>query len=295
MARVGPRGEERPAVVIDDGTAVDVSAQVSDFDAQFFARGGLGELAGILGRDDLPRLDLAGIRVGPPIARPFKIVGIGLNYEDHARESGKEIPTEPVVFMKASNSLSGPYDDILLPPNAGKVDWEVELGVVVCTEARYLADEASAGEAIAGYCVAHDVSERSWQLERGGQWVKGKSAETFCPVGPWLVTPDEIPDIGNLGLRLSVNGVVRQSGHTSKLIFSPQHIVWYLSQMMVLEPGDLILTGTPPVSVWPSGAFSRRVTWWSSPSRVSVRSEPDADPPTVVSGSPRKGPMRRRS
>jgi 2,4-diketo-3-deoxy-L-fuconate hydrolase len=255
LARVGPKGEERPIVVTDDGTAVDVSSHVSDFDAHFLERGGLRELAGILGRDDLPRLDLAGLRVGAPIARPFKIVGIGLNYEDHARESGMEIPTEPVVFMKAPNSLSGPYDDILLPPDAGKVDWEVELGVVVGTEARYLADEASAAAAIAGYCVAHDVSERSWQLERGGQWVKGKSAETFCPVGPWLVTPDEIPDIGDLELRLSVNGVVRQSGHTSKLIFSPQHIVWYLSQMMVLEPGDLVLTGTPPGVGLATGSF----------------------------------------
>lgn len=255
LARVGPRGEERPAVLTSDHTAVDVSRHVPEFDGGFFASGGLSALADLLEDDDLPLIDLDGLRLGSPVARPFKIVGIGLNYEDHARESGMEIPTEPVVFMKAPNSLSGPYDDILLPPDAGKVDWEVELGVVVGTEARYLADEARAGEAIAGYCVAHDVSERSWQLERGGQWVKGKSAETFCPLGPWLVTPDEIPDVMDLDLTLSVNGRLRQSGNTSKLIFTPEHIVWYLSQMMVLEPGDLVLTGTPPGVGLASGTF----------------------------------------
>lgn len=255
LVRVGPRGKERPAVLTSDHTAVDVSGHVPEFDGGFFARGGLSAMAGLLEDDDLPFFDLEGLRLGSPVARPFKIVGIGLNYEDHARESGMDIPAEPVVFMKATNSLSGPYDDILLPPGSDKVDWEVELGVVIGAEARHLADEFEAAEAIAGFCIAHDVSERSWQLERGGQWVKGKSAETFCPLGPWLVTPDEIPDLMNLDLTLSVNGRVRQSGNTSKLIFTPRHIVWYLSQMMALEPGDVILTGTPPGVGLATGSF----------------------------------------
>lgn len=255
LIRVGPPGSERPAVLTGDHTAVDVSGHVSDFDPGFFERDGLAELSDILEDDALPHFDPEEVRLGPPVARPFKIIGIGLNYEDHARESGMEIPTEPVLFMKASNSLSGPYDDILLPPGAAKVDWEVELGVVMGATARYLGDESEAEETIAGFCVANDVSERSWQLERGGQWVKGKSAETFCPLGPWLVTPDGIPDLTDLELTLSVNGQIRQSGNTSKLIFTPWYIVWYLSQVMVLAPGDLILTGTPSGVGLASGTF----------------------------------------
>jgi 2-keto-4-pentenoate hydratase/2-oxohepta-3-ene-1,7-dioic acid hydratase in catechol pathway len=251
---VGPRGEERPAVLTSDDAALDVSRHVADFDSDFFAAGGLVLLSEVL-EEDLPLLDLGGLRLGSPIARPHKIIGIGLNYEDHAREAGMEIPAEPVLFMKATNSLSGPYDDILLPPGSAKVDWEVELGVVMGQGARYLSDDAEAEKAIAGFCVAHDVSERSWQLERGGQWVKGKSAETFCPLGPWLVTPEEISDVMNLDLALSVNGSLRQSGNTSNLIFSPRHLVWYLSQMMVLEPGDVIITGTPPGVGLASGTF----------------------------------------
>lgn len=246
LLRVGEPGREKPAVLLADGRAADVSAVVRDYDGAFFEQGGLGRLRELVGRGDLPILELRGKRVGAPIARPWKVIGIGLNYADHAKESGQPIPSEPVVFMKASNAVVGPYDDVLLPRGSTKVDWEVELGVVIGRTARYLPDEASAGEYIAGYCVSNDVSERAFQLERGGLWDKGKSCETFNPLGPWLVTPDEVPDPQNLGLWLDVNGERRQTGNTRTMIFGVKHLVWYLSQFMVLEPGDVITTGTPP-------------------------------------------------
>ena len=245
LVRFGPPGEERPGVLGDDETIADITPLVDDLGPDTLD--GLDELAAAVGTaSGLRSVGLEGVRLGPPIARPHKILGIGLNYADHAEEAGMEVPAEPVVFSKASSSLSGPHDDILLPPGAEKVDWEVELGVVIGMLSRYLPDEAAAGEAIAGYTIANDVSERSYQLERGGQWIKGKSADSFSPIGPWLVTTEDVKDVSDLELICRVNGVARQSGSTATMIFSPRHIVWYLSQMMTLEPGDLILTGTPP-------------------------------------------------
>jgi 2-keto-4-pentenoate hydratase/2-oxohepta-3-ene-1,7-dioic acid hydratase in catechol pathway len=246
LLRLGAPGQERPCVLRDDGTTIDVSALVGDYDGAFLASDGHVRLAEeVASATDLPAVDLEAERVGPCIARPPKIVCIGLNYVDHAQESGQDVPTEPVVFYKASNTVVGPYDDVHIPRGSTKTDWEVELGVVIGREARYLEDEAAALDAVAGYTVSHDVSEREFQLERGGQWVKGKSCETFNPLGPWLVTPDEVADPQALSLSLSVNGEVMQDGSTADMIFSVAHVVWYLSQFMVLEPGDLINTGTP--------------------------------------------------
>ena len=179
------------------------------------------------------------------ISRPEKVICVGLNYRDHAIETGSAIPKESILFMKAPNCVVGPNDEILVPRNSTQTDWEVELGVIIGKRARYLASPDESRDVIAGYCLSHDVSEREFQLERGGQWDKGKSCETFNPLGPWLVTADEIDDPQNLGLRLSVNGITRQNGSTSDMIFDVNYIVWYISHFMVLEPGDLINTGTP--------------------------------------------------
>jgi len=247
LLRVGAPGSERPCVLLPDGTPVDVSAHVEDFGPDFFATGGLDRLRAVVADGaDLPRVDLAGQRTGPCVARPHKVICIGLNYSDHAAESGMPIPAEPIVFFKATNSVVGPDDDVLIPRRSEKTDWEVELAVVIGAPGRYLEDEQAALATVAGYAVANDVSEREFQLERGGQWVKGKSCETFNPMGPWLVTADEVPDPQALAMRLDVNGERRQTGSTSTMIFSVAHVVWYLSQFMVLEPGDVINTGTPP-------------------------------------------------
>ncbi|MBS3940744.1 MAG: fumarylacetoacetate hydrolase family protein [Actinobacteria bacterium] len=246
LMRVGPVGDERPAVLGENGTLYDAGEVAPhDFGPRFFGDGGLQRLADAVARGTLPRLEGEGARRGAPIARPGKVVCIGLNYADHAAESGMALPDEPVVFFKAPNTVVGPDDEVLLPIGGEKTDWEVELGVVIGAEARYLADEAAAEAVIAGYCVSNDVSERAFQLERGGQWVKGKSCETFNPLGPWLVTPDEIGDLDALGMRLDVNGERMQDGTTATMAFKVPHLVWYLSQFMVLEPGDLINTGTP--------------------------------------------------
>lgn len=246
LLRYGDSGQERPAVLADDGTVHDASdVAPEDYGPASFAGDGLDQVRAALDAGSLPSVDLEGQRVGSPIGRPGKVICIGLNYADHAEESGMALPSEPVVFFKASNTVVGPTDDVLLPVGGVKTDWEVELGVVVGSTARYLHDEAAAMAAIAGYCVSNDVSERALQLERGGQWVKGKSCETFNPLGPWLVTADEITDIGALGLWLDVNGERMQDGTTKSMVFSPAYLVWYLSQLMVLEPGDLINTGTP--------------------------------------------------
>jgi 2-keto-4-pentenoate hydratase/2-oxohepta-3-ene-1,7-dioic acid hydratase in catechol pathway len=248
LMRLGAPGREKPVVRIDDETYVDVSDVVRDFDESFFAAGGAALLAdtvterrgsGAVGR-------FAGERIGAPIARPHQILCIGLNYSDHAAETGQAVPAEPILFNKAPNTLVGPDDDVLIPRGSTKPDWEVELGVVIGRRCRYLADEQEAAEAIAGYVVVNDVSERAFQMERGGQWVKGKSAETFNPCGPWLVTPDEIDDVQGLDMWLDVNGVRRQTGSTKTMLFGVTYLVHYLSQFMVLEPGDLINTGTPP-------------------------------------------------
>jgi 2-keto-4-pentenoate hydratase/2-oxohepta-3-ene-1,7-dioic acid hydratase in catechol pathway len=247
LVRFGAVGEERPGV-LSDGHVLDVTDLVGDFDAAFFARDGVEWLrAALAGPADLPtQPEEAVTRWGPPIARPGKVVCIGLNYADHAAESRMEAPTEPVVFFKAPSTVVGPYDDVLIPVGGTKTDWEVELGVVIGATARYLESSEAARSVIAGYCTSHDVSERHFQLERGGQWVKGKSCETFNPLGPWLVTEDEVPDPQDLTLDLSVNGDPRQHGSTADMIFPVLEVVRYLSQFMVLEPGDLINTGTPP-------------------------------------------------
>lgn len=245
LLRVGEFRKEKPAVLLGDGRVVDVSSKVRDFDGAFFEDGGLEKLRAIV-KDDLPSIDLKGKRIGSPVARPYKVLGIGLNYADHAKESGMPIPPEPVVFTKASNTVVGPYDTVLIPRGSRKTDWEVELGVVIGKTARYLPDKESALSVVAGYCISNDVSEREFQLERGGSWDKGKSCETFNPLGPWLVTTDEIPDPQVLGLTLDVNGVRRQTGSTKTMVFNVKHLVWYLSQFMVLEAGDVITTGTPP-------------------------------------------------
>ncbi|HLY10240.1 MAG TPA: fumarylacetoacetate hydrolase family protein [Planctomycetota bacterium] len=245
LLRVGEPGREKPAVLMANGKVVDVSAHVPDYNGAFFEGGGLERLKTLVG-GKLPEIDLAGKRLGAPISRPWKVIGIGLNYADHAKESNMPIPPEPVVFTKASNTVIGPHDPVLIPRNSRKTDWEVELGVVIGKTARYLADKASALSCVAGYCISNDVSEREFQMERGGSWDKGKGCETFNPLGPWLVTTDEIPDPQTLGLTLDVNGVRRQTGNTKTMIFGVSHIVWYLSQFMVLEAGDVITTGTPP-------------------------------------------------
>ncbi len=247
LVRFGAVGRERPGVLRGD-EVVDVTDVVGDFDAAFFAAGGLRSLGGqIDGRTDLPVHPAASIsRWGAPIARPGKVVCIGLNYAVHAQESGMALPDEPVVFFKAPSTVVGPDDDVLIPVGGTKTDWEVELGVVIGATGRYLDSEQDAARIIAGYCVSHDVSERHFQLERGGQWVKGKSCETFNPLGPWLVTADEVPDPQRLDLHLAVNGQTRQEGSTESMIFPVLEVVRYLSQFMVLEPGDLINTGTPP-------------------------------------------------
>jgi 2-keto-4-pentenoate hydratase/2-oxohepta-3-ene-1,7-dioic acid hydratase in catechol pathway len=245
LLRVGEFRKERPAVLLGDGRVVDVSSKVRDYDSAFFEDGGLEKLTGIV-KLDLPSIDLRGKRLGAPIARPYKVLGIGLNYADHAKESNMPIPPEPVVFTKASNTVVGPNDAVLIPRGSRKTDWEVELGVVIGKTARYLPDKDSALSCVAGYCISNDVSEREFQLERQGTWDKGKSCETFNPLGPWLVTVDEIPDPQTLGLSLEVNGVRRQTGNTRTMIYGVKHLVWYLSQFLVLEAGDVITTGTPP-------------------------------------------------
>jgi 2,4-didehydro-3-deoxy-L-rhamnonate hydrolase len=247
LMRIGPAGAERPVVRIDDDSYVDVSDTITDYDEAFFA-GGLESLRSLVTdriRDGAVHR-FAGERIGAPIARPHQILCIGLNYSDHAAESGQDVPAEPILFTKSPNTLVGPDDDIRMPRGSTKLDWEVELGIVIGRRTSYLDSEQEAAAAIAGYVVANDVSERAFQLERSGQWAKGKSAETFNPAGPWLVTPDEVTDVLSLGMWLDVNGQRRQTGSTSTMIFSPTFIVHHLSQFMVLEPGDLINTGTPP-------------------------------------------------
>jgi 2-keto-4-pentenoate hydratase/2-oxohepta-3-ene-1,7-dioic acid hydratase in catechol pathway len=221
---------------------------VDDFDEAFFGDGGLDRIRPVVAaRAAAGRVSaFAGERVGAPVARPHQILGIGLNYRDHAAETGQPVPEEPILFTKSPNTLIGPYDDVRIPRGSTKPDWEVELGIVIGRRSSYLDSVADARAAIAGFVVVNDVSERAFQIERGGQWVKGKSAETFNPAGPWLVTPDEIDDVLALDLWLDVNGARRQTGNTRTMIFDPYVIVHYLSQFLVLEPGDLVNTGTPP-------------------------------------------------
>ena len=246
LTRFGDRGEEKPGLVLNDGTRVDVSAAVTDYNEEFFGTGGLERLRRWVENNsgDLRRVD-SSVRLGAPICRPSKIVCIGLNYRDHAAETGQEVPTEPVIFLKATSSLSGPNDQVVIPLGSTKLDWEVELAFVIGREARYVA-KRDALDHIAGYVLHNDYSERAFQLERGGQWVKGKSADTFAPLGPFLATRDEIPDPGHLDLWLTVNGATRQKSNTEQMVFGVSDLVSYVSQFMTLLPGDVISTGTPP-------------------------------------------------
>ena len=242
--RRGLPGQEVPAVLVDS-TVFDLRSLTADIDGSFFSMGGIPRVQAALASGELAPLPDQSARVGPPIAPPTKIVCVGLNYSDHAAESGMAIPSEPVIFMKDPSTIVGAFDQVPIPKNSVKTDWEVELGVVIGRTARYLDSPEEADAFIAGYVLSHDVSEREFQIERGGQWDKGKSCEAFNPLGPWLATRDEIDDPQNLGMRLNVNGVMRQHGNTSKMVFGVHHVVWYLSQFMVLRPGDLINTGTP--------------------------------------------------
>ena len=245
LLRVGPPGSEVPAVRAEDGRVFALSGLTRDIDGAFLGSGGIQRVRAALERDALPLLDIEHLRVGAPVARPGKVVCVGLNYRDHAEETGAEVPARPVIFMKDPSTVVGPYDQVLIPRGSVKTDWEVELAVVIGREARYLVDPADAARHIAGYAISNDVSEREFQLEYSAQWDLGKSCETFNPLGPYLVTADEVPDPGKLALRLSVGAVARQDGNTENLIFSVPHLIWYLSRHMVLEPGDVINTGTP--------------------------------------------------
>ena len=242
--RLGPAGSERPAVR-EGGAVHDLSPLTDDIDGAFLAGGGIARTRAALAEGTLPPLTAEGMRTGAPIARPGKIVCIGLNYRDHATETGAALPEEPVVFLKAPYTVVGPYDEVLVPRDSVKTDWEVELGVVIGSTVRYLDSPEDALAHVAGYVLSHDVSERAFQLERGGTWDKGKSCETFNPLGPWLLPADEVRDVQDLRLRTRVNGKAWQDGTTADMIFGVAHVLWYLSRFMVLEPGDLINTGTP--------------------------------------------------
>ncbi|MBO3662842.1 fumarylacetoacetate hydrolase family protein [Microbacterium stercoris] len=244
FARLGEKGAERPAVLVDDRYH-DLTPLTADVSGEFLATDPVARVQAALDAGELPEIEAEGIRVGAPIARPSAVYCVGMNYAAHAAESGAEPPKNLVLFMKAPNTVVGPYDPVAIPRGSEKTDWEVELGIVIGRRASYLASPEESAAHIAGYVIANDLSEREWQLEiSGGQWGKGKSAPGFSPVGPWLVTPDEL-DPSDLRLRSRVNGEPRQDSRTSDLIFDVPYIVWHLSQHLELEPGDLILTGTP--------------------------------------------------
>ena len=242
LIRFGKNEQEKPGVHLN-GKNYDVSAFINDYNESFFAQEGLTKLAEIIAKEKLIEID-ANERIGAPIARPSKIVCIGLNYAKHAKETGANIPTEPILFMKSTTSLSGPFDPIIIPKNSVKTDWEVELAVVIGKKASYVSEQ-DAMQYVAGYVLHNDVSEREFQLERGGTWDKGKGCDTFAPLGPWMVTPDEIPNPHQLRLWLSLNGKMMQDGNTDDLIFNIPQLISYLSQFMTLLPGDVISTGTP--------------------------------------------------
>ncbi len=243
LLRYGQPGKEKPALLDNSNQLRDLSAVIPDITGEALSPDSLKRIAA-LDPSSLPLVS-GQHRIGPCVARVGKFICIGLNYSDHAAESGMNVPTEPVVFMKATSAISGPNDNVIIPRNSVKTDWEVELGVVIGTEAKYV-DEAKALDYVAGYCVVNDLSERTFQLEGTGQWVKGKSADTFGPIGPWLVTKDEVPDPQNLNMWLKVNGHQFQNGTTKTMVFGVAHIVSYLTRFMSLQPGDVITTGTPP-------------------------------------------------
>jgi 2,4-diketo-3-deoxy-L-fuconate hydrolase len=243
LVRFGNPGAEKPGIVDAHGVMRDVSGYVPDLTGATLSPASLDMLRG-LDTDALP-LAPAGARIGAPVAGTRNFIAIGLNFADHAKETNQEIPMEPILFSKAPNCIVGPDDDVMYPKDAVNMDWEVEIAFVVGTRARYVR-EADAMAHIAGFCICNDLSERRFQVKRGGQWVKGKSAETFGPMGPWLVTPDEIPDVHNLAMSLDVNGVRKQTGSTKTMIFSIPFLLAYITQFMVLDPGDVVTTGTPP-------------------------------------------------
>jgi len=243
LLRVGAKGAEKPAILHSDGTYRDLSSVVPDIAGDAISPAGLDRIRKV-DPSTLPVLDKSS-RIGPCVGHVGKFMCIGLNYADHAAESNLPVPSEPVLFMKATSAIIGPNDDVIIPKNSIKPDWEVELGVIIGKEAKYI-EEKDALDYVAGYCVVNDLSERHFQTERGGQWTKGKSADTFGPIGPWLVTKDEVPDVQNLKMWLEVDGHRYQNGSTSTMVFGVAHIVAYLSQFMSLQPGDVITTGTPP-------------------------------------------------
>jgi len=242
LIRFGEPGFEKPGVIINE-KYFDVSALVKDYNEDFFGGDGLEKLKNDIESADLPEVD-KGIRLGPALARPSKLICVGLNYKDHAAETNAPIPAEPILFFKATSAIVGPNDDLVIPKNSKKTDWEVELAIVIGKKASYVAEE-NALDHVAGYVLHNDYSEREFQLERNGQWVKGKSCDTFAPIGPFVATPDEISDVHNLRLWLTVNGKTLQDGNTSNLIFNVPFMVSYISQFMTLLPGDVITTGTP--------------------------------------------------
>lgn len=248
LVRIGAVGAEKPAVLADDRSFVDLSDVVEDFNEEFFGSGGIERIAPIV-QERIAQgatTPLGDQRIGAPMTRPHQIICVGLNYSDHAAETGMEVPSEPILFTKSPNTLVGPNDDVRIPRGSTKLDWEVELGIVIGKRTSYLESVEEARDHIAGWVLVNDVSERAFQIERQGQWLKGKSAETFNPAGPWIATQDEVENVLDLGMWLDVNGVRRQDGSSSTMVYDPYFIVHYISQFMVLEPGDLINTGTPP-------------------------------------------------
>ena len=242
LMRVGPLGQEKPAILDKDGKVRDLSGHIADIGGAAISPEGLAKIAAI---DTASLPEIAVDRIGACVAGTGKFICIGLNYSDHAAETGATVPPEPVIFMKATSAICGPNDDVLIPRGSQKTDWEVELGVVIGKTAKYVS-EADAMDYVAGYCVSHDVSERAFQTERAGQWTKGKSCDTFGPIGPWLVTKDEIANPHDLKMWLSVNGKMMQDGSSKTMVYGVAHLVSYLSQFMSLHPGDVISTGTPP-------------------------------------------------
>ena len=243
LLRFGPKGQEKPGLIDKDGTIRDLSAYISDINGDALSTEVLNKLQTI-DPNTLPEVD-ENTRIGPCVGNVGKFLCVGLNYSDHAKESGMALPKEPEIFTKATSAISGPNDNIIKPKNSDKLDWEVELAIIIGKEAKYV-DEVDAEDYIAGYCVCNDVSERTFQLEKGSQWDKGKGCDTFGPIGPWLVTKDEIKDVLNLKMWLKVNGKTFQNGNSNTMVFKPAYIVSYLSQFMSLQPGDVITTGTPP-------------------------------------------------
>jgi 2-keto-4-pentenoate hydratase/2-oxohepta-3-ene-1,7-dioic acid hydratase in catechol pathway len=246
LLRVGPKGQERPCVAVADERVLDLSSWVNDWSGRALDPAFLVAIGERLSCEahSLPIADLGLERIGPPV-KPGQIISIGLNYRKHAEEAGMPLPTEPIVASKSISAIAGPNDDLIIPPQSEKTDWEVELGVIIGRRAQYLGDPGVASEYVTGYCTANDVSERAWLLERGGQWIKGKSFESFGPLGPYLVTKEEISEPGNLTLTCRVNGRLLQNDSTADLIFGVDYLIYYLSQFMILEPGDVIITGSP--------------------------------------------------